>query len=280
MDHDFLITVLKKYGFGASFIDWIVTILANQESCVLNGGNSTGYFPLSRGARQGDPISGYIFILVLEILFILIRENPDIEGIDIFGNVCKFTAFADDSSFFLKNKRSVKYLMQTFNNFSKYAGLNLNKSKCKIAGIGAKRGALVALCGMESIDLLSESVEVLGIHYSYNKKIQGIKNYLSIIEDMENTLKLWKMRSLTLIGKITIFKSLIFSKIVYLSFLTEVPKAVNETLCELQYDFLWEGKRAKIKQDTLIGSYENGGLKSVDINHKIEALQLSWIKRL
>ena len=86
------------------------------------GGNSTGYFPLSRGARQGDPISGYIFILVLEILFILIRENPDIEGIDIFGNVCKFTAFADDPSFFLKNKRPVKYLMQTFDNFSKYAG--------------------------------------------------------------------------------------------------------------------------------------------------------------
>ena len=92
--HDFIVTVLQKYGFGASFIDWIITILANQESCVLNGGNSTGYFPLSRGARQGDPISGYIFILVLEILLILIRENKNIEGIDIFGNCCKFTAFA------------------------------------------------------------------------------------------------------------------------------------------------------------------------------------------
>ena len=68
----FLLQVLKVYGFGKIFINWIRIILTNQESCVMNGGNSTGYFKLERGARQGDPISAYLFILVIEVFFQMI----------------------------------------------------------------------------------------------------------------------------------------------------------------------------------------------------------------
>ena len=45
----------------------------NQESCVINGGHTTKYFRFERRARQGDPISAYLFILALEILFIFIK---------------------------------------------------------------------------------------------------------------------------------------------------------------------------------------------------------------
>ena len=75
MDHDFLLEVLKAFGFGENFTNWIQIILTNQESCVMNGGNSTGYFKLERGARQGDPISAYLFILVMEIFFQMIRKK-------------------------------------------------------------------------------------------------------------------------------------------------------------------------------------------------------------
>ena len=51
-------------------------------------------------------------------------------------------------------------------------------------------------------------------------------------------------------------------------------------LKKIQNHFLWNGKRAKIKHQTLCYSYENGGLQSVDIEVKIKALQLSWIHRL
>ena len=70
------------------------------------------------------------------------------------------------------------------------------------------------------------------------------------------------------------------SKVVFLSFLTNVPRLIIENLEKIQYRFLWDGKRAKIQHRTLINSYENGGLKCVDIKSKIAALQLSWIKRL
>ena len=60
LNHKFLIAVLKKYGFGEDFIDWIKILLRNHESCVINGGHTTTYFCLERGARQGDP--AYLFI--------------------------------------------------------------------------------------------------------------------------------------------------------------------------------------------------------------------------
>ena len=67
IDHTFLISCLKKYGFGPKFIKWVNILLNKNESCVMNGGTTTKYFNLHRGARQGDPIAAYFFILVLEI---------------------------------------------------------------------------------------------------------------------------------------------------------------------------------------------------------------------
>ena len=57
LDHEFLLVVLKKIGFGSSFVDWIKILLTNQESCVINDSSPTSYFILEKGARQGDPIS-------------------------------------------------------------------------------------------------------------------------------------------------------------------------------------------------------------------------------
>ena len=67
VDHTFLVAVSKKFGFGDDFIRWVRIILNRQESCIMNNGHSTAYFPLSSGTRQGDPISAYLFILVMEI---------------------------------------------------------------------------------------------------------------------------------------------------------------------------------------------------------------------
>ena len=55
-----------------------------QGSCIINGGNTTKYFKLQKDARQGDPISTYLFISCLEIVFTLIKANKRVKGIDIF----------------------------------------------------------------------------------------------------------------------------------------------------------------------------------------------------
>ena len=55
-DHNFLIAVLKNFGLGHEFIQWVKTLLYDQQSCVMNNGHSTGYLALKRGFRQGDPL--------------------------------------------------------------------------------------------------------------------------------------------------------------------------------------------------------------------------------
>ena len=83
VSHAFLMSVLRKFGLGANFIQWIRVLLCNQESCVMNNGHSSGYFRIGSGSCQGDPISAFLFILVLEILFIQVKSNHKIEAIRI-----------------------------------------------------------------------------------------------------------------------------------------------------------------------------------------------------
>ena len=61
IEHPFLLAVLRSFGFGLQFIHWVRTIFKTAESCVMNNGHSTGFFPLERGTRQGDPLSAYLF---------------------------------------------------------------------------------------------------------------------------------------------------------------------------------------------------------------------------
>ena len=60
MNYAFLIDALKKYGSGGNFIYWIKILLKNKDSCVINGGHTTKYFKLKRGAYQGVSTSAYL----------------------------------------------------------------------------------------------------------------------------------------------------------------------------------------------------------------------------
>ena len=129
LDDTFVISVLKKIGFGDNFFSWIETLISKQGSCVINGDNTTQCFHLKRGARQGDPVLDYIFILALEVLLFLVRNNKDIKGLNIVYLLFLYTAYADDT-FFLENKESIEKLVKTYTLFSSFLGLKPNISKC------------------------------------------------------------------------------------------------------------------------------------------------------
>ena len=105
LSHSFLVAYLKKYRYGNDFIKWVEMLLECQESCVINGGSATKYFKLQKGARQGDPISASLFILCLEIVFILIKANKRVKGINIFKHTYLYSAYTDDTTFFLKRQK-------------------------------------------------------------------------------------------------------------------------------------------------------------------------------
>ena len=109
------VSLLKKFGFGNNFIDWIKILLTNQESCVINGGSTTSYFKLEKGARQRDPISAYLFIIALEIIFLMIRSNPSIKGLNIFNHINILCT--QITQHFLNDQKSTRELMKTFKSF-------------------------------------------------------------------------------------------------------------------------------------------------------------------
>ena len=91
---------------------------------------------------------------------------------------------------------------------------------------------------------------------------------------------MWKMRNLTLEGKIVIFKTLAISKIVFQSMITPVPIHIVNELEKIQKAFLWKNSSPKIKYETLCNDYKGGGLKNIDISSKSISLQCSRIRRL
>ena len=89
-----------------------------------------------------------------------------------------YTAYADDTTlFFLSNEKSVMVVIQIFEHFSIFSGLKPNKSKGEIGGIGVLKGAQMVLCGMECVNLESNAIKILGIHFSYNRRLENDKNY-------------------------------------------------------------------------------------------------------
>ena len=76
------------------------------------------------------------------------------------------------------------------------------------------KGVKLALCGMECVNPNNNVTKILEICYSYDKKRQ-------------NFLKMWRMKNLLLLGNISIFKTLAFSKIIHLTLVTSAPSTVD-----------------------------------------------------
>ena len=97
-------------------------LLNSQQSCLINRVDTTPYFNSKKAAWQGHPLSAYLFILALEVLFVFIKSNENIKVIEIFKCVFLYTAYAGYSTFFLRDTPSVKELINSFNQFYRFSG--------------------------------------------------------------------------------------------------------------------------------------------------------------
>jgi len=265
---------LESFGFGPQIRKWIKCIYRNTQSCIINNGHISEFFILERGLRQGCPLSPYLFILVVELLAISIRNNNDIKGISINEHECKINQYADDTFLSLTDEgTSLKEAFNTIESFSKISGLLLNKEKTEILNINNRYNKDNAW--------LKDNVRLLGIILNKNVTTMIKNNFSSKIKEIQDCLKIWKMRNLSIIGKINIIKSLASSKLIHaMSVLPSPPETFFKDLDKVLYQFIWNSKIDRIKRKTLIGTYINGGLNMVDCASQCKALKLKWLYKI
>ena len=107
----------------------------------MNNGHSTGYLPIKRGCRQGDPLSPYVFIICVEVLFVQVCDNNEIIGITINDHEIKLSAFVDDANFLVSNIKSLGLVFNTCLGFQTFSSLKLNLEKLEACWIGAARAS-------------------------------------------------------------------------------------------------------------------------------------------
>ena len=95
LEWNFMFKCLEVFGFGRSLVKWVETFYSNVSSCIINNGSFSvssciinngsfsGNFESSRGVRQGDPLSPYLFVIAIETVAAAIQTSIDIKGIKL-----------------------------------------------------------------------------------------------------------------------------------------------------------------------------------------------------
>lgn len=131
----FLSTVLKKFGFSPQFIGWIMECISTVSFSVLVNGGKTKHFLPSRGLRQGDSLSPYLFIICQEVLSHLIDRqfmNGDIHEVkmNVAGLAFTHVMYADDIMFFSKaNSREVQIIDECLETYCEWSSQCINRTK-------------------------------------------------------------------------------------------------------------------------------------------------------
>ena len=277
----FLFDTLKAFNFGDEIISWIKILYTDISSCVGNNGYYSKFFKLSRSIRQGCPISALLFILVAEIIAIRIRSDPKIKGVKINNTEVKISLMADDTTLFISDIASLVQAISNFNKFNICSGLKLNIDKTEIIPLGKLRGKITSLpIDINGIKINNGPFKALGVWYSHDENEVYTLNLIDRIKNMNKLINIWKARSLSLRGKVTIIRNLILPQIQFLFSMVYIPDNILKEIDNLLFQYLWDNKPPKIKKNTIIAPVKEGGLNMVDVYAVHTAAKCGWLKRL
>ena len=278
----FLYKTLELFGFDQNLINWVKILYSDITSCVTNNGWKSDFFQLTRGVRQGCPLSSYLFILCTEILSISIRSNPDIHGIEHNGTEHKLSQFADDTWFSLMyDQDNLNRVLQTLDTFERCSGLKINYEKTELLRIGSLKNSNAKLYTQKQLQWTNKVVKLLGVQLTADRNQLLKLNYEPIIAKLQNIISVWQQRKITLFGKITVIQSLLVSQLIYMfSVLPSPSREFSETIEKILIEYLWNNKKHHLSKETIKYSKDQGGLGMIDIFRKDISIKCAWVKRL
>ena len=137
--------------------------------------------------------------------------------------------------------------IEVLDGFQVTSGLKVNYEKTKVLWVGSEKNRGPIECNKPDISWVEGKVFALGVWFATDRNVMLRSNYDERIGKIKNVIETWQFRRLTLLGKITLIKSLLVSQLIYI--LTPLPTYTNalQTVNKLLFEFLWDGKGDKIK---------------------------------
>ena len=168
---------------------------------------------------QGDPLSPYLFVIAVEILAAAIRASNEIKGIKLELDEYKIVQYADDLTVFLSDIKSVQNLFKLLDLFEKISGLKVNYTKTEAMWIGSCRDKSETPLSLK----WCKTVKALGVHFTYNKEESFQKKLLRQINRHKKANRSMELERL---GKISIIKSLLLPKLIFIFSILPTPRTL------------------------------------------------------
>ena len=228
VNHNVLYKVLEKFGFGETFISWIKLIYLNATTRLNINGFLTENIPLKSGDRQGCPLSALLYVMVIELLALQLRTNPNIVGFSVEGEKIISSHYSDDAVIKITQNRCFKEVYKDLNLYQEGSGAKINFEKTQGLWLGkwAHRtddpfGSLYAE-PHHKIKWTNKNVRYLGIFVGNDKP--DFYTFDDIIPKIVRRLHFWKPLALSILSKSRIIEIFHASKLWYAGSFYPIPE--------------------------------------------------------
>ncbi|GKB42253.1 RNA-directed DNA polymerase, eukaryota, reverse transcriptase zinc-binding domain protein [Tanacetum coccineum] len=223
-------------------VQWVMTCITTSSFSICVNSQPYGYFKGARGLRQVDPISPYLFTLVMEVCSLLVAKNTQNCGFK-HQNGCKelkitHLCFADDLMVFCHGDvNSVRIVKSTLDEFSEYSGLYPNKNKSIIFF-----GNICCPMKKDIINVVKFQEGKLPMKYlgvPLLAKCLGVADCKSLDDKVKVKVGDWKNRCLSYAGRVQLIAYVLASIHLYWASVYLIPKTVVKEIDKILKGFLW-----------------------------------------
>ena len=270
LEWSFIREVLCAANFPSEPIQLIMSCVTTVSTSILFNGGALEPFLPSRGIRQGNPLSPYLFILCMEVLGRIIEDkcnnkywNPvkaSKSGLAFSHLFC-----ADDLLLFAKaNQQNCESVREALDEFSMVLGQKINPTKSKVYFSpnidGDQRTEFCETLGFHS-------TPKLGAYLGFPLRHAGASNQdLNFVLDRVNQkLAGWKANLLSFAGRKVLIQASVSAVPTYVMQTTYLPSRILDNLDRLNRNFLWGTSDSKRRMhwvgwEKITQPMEKGGL--------------------